>query len=133
MIDRRPWPERLEQHLQTVHAPVTDLRPWDDQKQLPYFLLDHFEFLDVELLGQRVILAFQRPRQQVHPSPQAFLAQIEAVAQKPVVYVTDTFSAALRRQLIQAHIPFIVPGSQMFLWPLSYPATEDTLVRQSRA
>ena len=92
------------------------LKPWARANELPYFLRDAFEFSALELLGQTVVLAIARVHdKQALSEVRTWLDKVRALADQPVVYVTDALVSYERRRLIQQQVPFLVPGNQLYL------------------
>lgn len=97
-----------------IEAP--GVQPWARSNELPYFLRDAFQFGEVTLLGQPVVLAMgQAGAKQSLSEVRTRLAKVKAVAHQPVVYVTDALASYDRRRLIEHKVPFIVPGNQLYL------------------
>lgn len=97
-----------------IQAP--EAKPWARASELPYFLRDAFEFSELELLGQAVVLAIRRNEAKPSLSEvNTWLGKAGAVAGQPVVYVTDALASYERRRLIAHKVPFIVPGNQLYL------------------
>lgn len=92
------------------------VRPWARANELPYFLRDAFDFSELELLGQPVVLAIGRAEaKQSLSEVRTWLDRIKALAGQPTVYVTDALASYGRRRLIAQKVPFIVPGNQLYL------------------
>lgn len=92
------------------------VRPWARVDELPYFLRDAFQFSEIELLGQPVVLAIGRSEvKQSLSEVRTWLDKVKAIADQPVVYVTDALASYERRRLIEQKVPFIVPGNQLYL------------------
>jgi DNA-binding MarR family transcriptional regulator len=90
--------------------------PWARADELPYFLRDAFQFSELELLGQPVVLAIARAQAKRSLSEvRIWLDKVKAVAGQPAVYVTDALASYDRRRLIAQKVPFIVPGNQLYL------------------
>ena len=104
-------------YLQEVLGIATpSLRPWARADELPYFLRDAFQFSELELLGQPVVLAMGRgATKQSLSEVRTWLDKVKALAGQPVVYVTDALASYDRRRLIVQKVPFIVPGNQLYL------------------
>ncbi|MCW8208502.1 hypothetical protein D8B24_16025 [Verminephrobacter aporrectodeae subsp. tuberculatae] len=125
-----------------IDAP--DLRPWERANELPYFLRDAFQFSELELLGQPVVLAIGRAEaKQSLSEVRTWLDKVLALAGQPAVYVTDALASYDRRRLIEQKVPFIVPGNQLYLPDLGLdlreyfrqraPATEAALSPSAQA
>lgn len=92
------------------------VRPWARADELPYFLRDAFEFCELELLGQPVVLAMGRgATKQSLSEVRIGVDKVKTLADQPVVYVTDALASYDRRRLIEKKVSFIVPGNQLYL------------------
>ncbi|MGQ0710631.1 MAG: hypothetical protein ACT4NV_12900 [Rhodoferax sp.] len=95
---------------------VPGVRPWARVNELPYFLREAFQFSELELLGQPVVLAIGRDdAKQSLSDVRTWLDKVKALAGQPVVYVTQALASYDRRRLIEQKVPFIVPGNQLYL------------------
>jgi len=95
---------------------VPSAKPWARADELPYHLLDAFQFAELELLGQGVVLAISRAEGKLNLSEvRTWLSKVGAVGGQPAVYVTDALASYERRRLIEQKVPFIVPGNQLYL------------------
>lgn len=84
---------------------------------LPLFVRERFDFAEVDLFGRRVVLAVERtPPQELSVSEYVRNAEILAKAfGKPAVLAMAKLPSFVRNRLVQRGVPFIVPGTQMFL------------------
>ena len=123
---------------------ATGVKPWARANELPYFLRDVFQFSELELLGQPVVLAIGRVEvKQSLSEVRIWLDKVKALAGQRVVYVTDALASYDRRRLIEQKVPFIVPGNQLYLPDLGLdlreyfrqrvPATEAALSPSAQA
>lgn len=95
---------------------ASGVKPWARANELPYFLRDAFEFSELKLLGQPVVLAIGRADANKSLSEvRIWLDMVKAVAGQPVVFVTDALASYERRRLIEQKVAFIVPGNQLYL------------------
>lgn len=95
---------------------ASGLRPWAHSNELPYFLRDAFEFHELALLGQPILLATGRVEaKQSLKDVRIWLDKVKSLAGLPVVYVTDALASYDRRRLIEQKISFVVPGNQLYL------------------
>ncbi|CAN5919792.1 hypothetical protein BH11PSE13_BH11PSE13_31370 [soil metagenome] len=130
------------QEVLGIEAP--GVKPWASANELPYFLRDAFQFSELELLGQPVVLAI-RPAEakQSLSEVRTWLDKVKALAGQPVLYVTDALASYDRRRLIEQKVPFIVPGNQLYLPDLGLdlreyfrqraPATEAAMSPSAQA
>jgi DNA-binding transcriptional ArsR family regulator len=120
------------------------MKPWARANQLPYFLRDAFQFSELELLGQPIVLAMARATaKQSLSEVRTWLGKVEALAGQRAIYVTDALASYDRRRLIEQKVPFIVPGNQLYLPDLGLdlreyfrqraPATEAALSPSAQA
>jgi DNA-binding transcriptional ArsR family regulator len=120
MLSRAASPSTLNQevqrYLQDTLGLAAEIRRWDGVGKLPYYLQDTFEFHELVLLNQKMLLAVDR---QTTAAPAAALREqlnaVAAVGRLPVTYVTATLKSYERKRLIQQKVPFIVPGNQLYL------------------
>ena len=97
-----------------IEAP--GVKPWARANELPYFLRDTFQFCELQLLGQPIVLAIGRAQvKQSLSEVRTWLDKVKALAGQPVVYITDALASYDRRRLIEQKVPFIVPGNQLYL------------------
>lgn len=108
---------RVQHYLDAVLGiPNSAYGEWSGQDQLPYHLRDTFDFRQMELLGDRVVLALDRRSGESSPDEvRAWLNKVRSIAQHPTAYVTDTLPSYRRKRLIEQKVPFIVPGNQLYL------------------
>ncbi|WP_229722601.1 helix-turn-helix domain-containing protein [Xylophilus rhododendri] len=95
---------------------ATGAKPWARADELPYFLRDAFEFCELQLLGQTVVLAVGRGGgKQSLSEVRTGLDKVKALAGQPAVYVTQALASYDRRRLIEQKVSFLVPGNQLYL------------------
>lgn len=120
------------------------MKPWARADKLAYFLRDAFQFSELELLGQPIVLVIGRAEaKQSLSEVRTWLDKVKALAGQPAVYVTDALASYDRRRLIEQKVPFIVPGNQLYLPDLGLdlreyfrkraPATEAALSPSGQA
>jgi DNA-binding MarR family transcriptional regulator len=115
-----------------IHSPATDaaiqrylhdtlglrasLRPWTRAAKLPYFLQEAFAIRQLTLHGHCLLLALeQRPHTPKLSELRAQVERLRAVAQLPVIYVTNALASYERKRLVEQRVPFLVPGNQLYL------------------
>ena len=120
MLREPPNPSTLDVDLLRYLHETLGLDPktshWVSNKKPPYYLQDTFEFRELMLLDQRILLAIDRRTK----SPPASgireqMDTLQKIAGIPVAYVTRTLASYERKRLIQQKVPFIVPGNQLYL------------------
>ena len=111
--------KRLSDYLESITGRPPELKdaPRTAQAGLPLFLRERYQLCRVGLFGQECLLALETPGWEAG-SPaeyaghaQAMLAQLS----EPVTLVIPQVASYARNRMAQAGIPFIVPGSQLFM------------------
>lgn len=93
-----------------------EIRPYAGLESLPYFLRDAYDVRELSLSGTRLVLAIQREGEKPSlANARTQLKKIEAISGLPVIYVTSTMASYERKRLIEHHVPFLVPGNQLYL------------------
>jgi hypothetical protein len=106
----------IQRHLREVLGVDIELRPWDGASTLPYFLLERFDLRASTLLGHPLLFATQRPVPKTGLSDlRRALETLRSLSNLPVLYVTDRLASYERRRLVTQHVPFLVPGNQLYL------------------
>jgi len=108
--------QQVQKYLQDTLGLAPVIRRWEGVRKLPYYLQDAFEFCELTLLDEKMLLAVER---RTTAAPAAALREqlnaVAAVAGLPVTYVTAALQSYERKRLVQQKVPFIVPGNQLFL------------------
>jgi len=101
---------------ETLGVPTSGLGLWAGQENLSYFLHDAFDFRQLDILGQEVLLALERnPDKPSIGDIRNRLDKLRSIVGQPVVYVTEALASYERKRLIAQKVPFIVPGNQLYL------------------
>jgi hypothetical protein len=105
-------------HLERVSGRRPEFRPLQPTS-LPLFLRERFSFYTTEIFDQPWCLALENESWDVG-SPLEYEKQLEGLRphfQAPLAFVFSSLSSSTRNRLVQKGIPFIVPGTQIFLPP----------------
>jgi len=116
---------RLERYLDEALGIRAAVAPWETEGRMPLFLQDRYRFFWAEAMNQRCLFMVDAHAEE--ESPAAIRKHVELVREKwdgPVVYVRDRIIAYNRKRLIEHKVPFIVPGTQMYLPPLGIDLRE---------
>ena len=113
---------REEEALLDYVELVTGLRPRieappHNQPNLPLFLREHYKFAEIQMFGRRLFLALEKDQ------PGEFSAGeyarnatiLRDRVTEDTVLVIPKLPSYVRNRLVREGVPFIVPGSQMFL------------------
>lgn len=108
--------EGVKDYLRDALKINIEAKFWKSRNSLPIFLLDYYDFYEVWLLGTRCLLLISREDE--NPAPGTIRKHLDHIQKQwdsPIIYVQLTISSYNRKRLIEQHIPFIVPGNQMYL------------------
>lgn len=88
---------------------------WKGRKKLPYFMLEAYRFEDVSIGGCSCL--FVKPQNKLAPMSalKKHIDLLRGQADQPVVFELDTISPYRKAAFIEARIPFVVPGRQLYL------------------
>jgi len=115
--------------LQAYVAQLLDARldivPLATQR-LPAFIADRYALFEAHILHQRCVLLV--PRDDLDDTPGAIAKHIGTIRRDHpdhiVIVIATRISAHNRQRLIAQHVPFIVPGNQMFVPDLAIDLRE---------
>ncbi len=103
-------------YLQHVLGVTPVIRPWKATGKLPYYLQDAYTIREMQLLGQRFVLAAPRRKAARATLPaNEQLLKLHKVVGLPVILVVTALLSYERKRLIDQKVPFIVPGNQLYL------------------
>lgn len=102
---------------------LTGERPWTEPigeklvATLPLYLRQRYELYRIDLFGRRCALAIENsPYGELSPTGYANdLSQLKHRLNDDVILVLMKLPSYVRNRFVKQHIPFIVPGTQMFL------------------
>lgn len=104
-------------------------------QRLPLFLRERYEFAEVDLFGRRLLLALEK-----EATPEATASHyarelhgLRYALSGEIVLVLKPIPAHVRNSLVQQHVPFIVPGTQMFLPMMMIDLREQYLRKGTKA
>ena len=93
-----------------------EIRPYSGVESLPYFLRDAYDVRALSLRGTCLLMAIQRAGEKLPlANVRTQLQKMEAITGLPVVYVASAMASYERKRLIEHHVPFLVPGNQLYL------------------
>lgn len=110
---------RLVNYLETVTGEIPDLVGESSERAagLPLFLRERYQLNSLRLFGRKCLLALESLDWEPG-SPAEYAKHAQAMHQKlgePITIVILAIPSYARNRMVQAGVPFIVPGSQMFL------------------
>lgn len=112
----RPLKQHLVDYLQSISGSFPELTA-EPASTLPLFLRARCQLYSVPLFGRPLLLALVQDGENPDSpgSHQKFANQLHAHLGKSVVLVLDQLSSHARNRMVQIGIPFIVPGTQLFI------------------
>jgi len=111
-----PLKQRLLDHIASISSEHLDLVP-EAASALPLFLRERYAIFSTQLFGRRLMLALET-KDWESGSPGEYGKHEEALKLRfgqAVVLVLPFLPSYARNRMIQMGIPFIVPGSQVFM------------------
>lgn len=106
----------LSAYLDNATGLKVDLMP-SSLTKIPFFLRGRYDFAEGQILGRRY--AFFSPRRDFEDWTPAKIDsdwnQLTKILQCPPIFVPEKIRSNQRQRLIQRRIPFISPGTQMYL------------------
>jgi len=111
--------KRLVDYLESITGTRPDIQRDVAQKSsgLPLFLRERYALRSLRIFGRKTLLALEDPEWEAG-SPAEYDSHAQALHDKfgePVAIVIPKIPSYARNRLVQAGVPFIVPGSQLFL------------------
>lgn len=109
--------EDLKTYLYQTLNVRTELHPYENQGNLPFFLTNAYIFFEISLFKQPCLLMIAQENKEITPGMiRKHLEQVEKIWEGSIIiYVQSILSSFNRKRLIEQHIPFIIPGNQMYL------------------
>ena len=90
-------------------------QPWNHTAELPYYLLDRYDFQQVTLDSVKTLFIYPKTELDQLASIKKQVAKIQKFEPLPVVIILNNISRSRLQYMISAHIPFIVPQKQIYL------------------
>jgi hypothetical protein len=110
---------RVVDYLAEVIGEAPWLEAMSDQlvSKIPLYLRQRYEFFRADLFGRRCILAKESsPTADLSPTEYGHeVMQLKQTLNEDIVLVLTKLPSYVRNRLVKQQIPFIVPGTQMFL------------------
>lgn len=108
--------DRLARYLHDTLNITVYTRKWEQFTSLPYFLQDNYVYYLAKIYGLELLLMVEAGDEEYSPAAiQKHMKQVKDRWQGEVAYVREQVSSFERKRLVEAGIPFIVPGNQLYL------------------
>lgn len=108
--------EHLTKYLRDILNVAVSAEKWGQFVSLPYFLQDNYSYYLARIYDLKFLLMIETGDEKYPPG--TINKHIKVVKDRwrgEVVYVREQVSSFERKRLIEAGIPFIVPGNQLYL------------------
>jgi len=125
--------DRLKRYLlDTLGITVTLSKPTNPES-LPFFLQDIYDLFQVRFLNEDFIVLASRNDSELTPA--TIHKHIDIVSQQlkmKAVFVHSTISSFNRKRLIEYKVPFVIPGTQMYLPDLGIDLREYFIKKRAK-
>ena len=103
------------EYLEKMLGVAVKYHRWKGELELPYYITERYEMRLVELDKTKCIFLWPKDKLSQIVSLKKQLRRIQMEEALPVVFVMDTIDSYRRTAFIKAHVPFVVPDSQIYL------------------
>lgn len=109
--------EQLRHYLhETLDEPLEQVTPWPEARLLPPYLRERYGFWRARLMDRLCLLLVDQGRQEQTPAiVRKHMDQVQVRWPDEVIYVCEALATYTRKQLVKQRVPFVVPGTQMYL------------------
>lgn len=108
-------PKIIRYVAETLAEQIT-LRRWDGEERLPLFLRERYVFFDTKLFETPLLFMVARTQEVETPANiRKHTVLLQEKWRHPCVYVHEHITTYNRKRLIEHRVPFIIPGTQMYL------------------
>lgn len=120
-----PLLDSLGDYLKQNFGINVEIRLWDNQKNLKFFLTEAYDFYETFLFKQKCVFMVAKAETEITPGKiEKHQRMIKEEWPGLYIYVYSSVSSHNRMSLIQNKTPFIIPGKQMFLLELGVDLQE---------
>ncbi len=111
--------KQVEVYLHDIFGIETIISVWADIGCLPLFLRDRYQFFVSDILGTACLYIVDSSIEICTAGTvRKHIERIEALWDGAIILVRERIVAYDRKRLVECGVPFIVPGNQMYLFPL---------------
>lgn len=89
--------------------------PWNGISKLPYYITDSYDFRKADINGVHCLFMKPRATLDTLSSVKKHISRVRETETLPVVLDLDSMIARQRKALVEARIPFVVMGCQVYL------------------
>jgi hypothetical protein len=108
--------EKITKYLKEVLGVTAGYKKLPDNLlgKMPFYLKSSYEFGAIEIFNHQVIVMKVKDGVKVN-TLHIHLEKVKMIFEKPVIAEIPSVEAYQRQRLINKHVPFIIPGKQLFL------------------
>ncbi|HEY2809798.1 MAG TPA: hypothetical protein VGJ00_00175 [Rhabdochlamydiaceae bacterium] len=111
-----PLLQSIKKYLHEILRVDIEVQQWKGQGELPFFLADAYDFYETSLFNQVCLLMIGHESAEITPATiRKHQEQIQKNWKGFIIYAQASLSSYNRKRLIEQHVPFIIPGNQMYL------------------
>jgi len=92
-----------------------NIESWGNTAGLPYYLIDRYDFKKADFDGVPCLLMKPKGEPETLTAIKKHIANVRKAEPLPVALELGSMTARRRKSLIEARIPFIAPGCQIYL------------------
>lgn len=106
----------LKKYLDNTLNVKVETHPWKGKKELPFFLTDSYDFLEIKLFDKECLVMINKNELEASPAvTRKHWDQVKNIWKGPCFYVQASISSYNRLRLIKHRVPFVIPNKQIYL------------------
>ena len=123
--------DKALKYLEKVLDIDLETMKWPNADSLKLYLRKRYEYFEIKIAGQNVLLLCHTNEQYVTPGEiRADCAEIKKIYSGITVYVTESIKPYNRDRMIKQRIQFLIPGNQLYVPELGCDLREYYLSRR---
>ena len=103
------------EYIEKILGIQVSQKPWEHFSRMPFYIQDKFDIQKTALGSQEVLFLYPKGDLDRIEALQKQILRIRKAEQLPVVIVLATITRFRRDSLLEARLPFVVPGKQLYL------------------
>lgn len=112
--------EHLAVYLANTLGVSADIKLWPERNSLPLYLRENYKLFTLrfqldQFEPEYILLVDSNNHEQSASKIEKHISHIKKISNMKAVYVREAVTAYNRKRLIEYHIPFVIPGNQMYL------------------
>lgn len=108
--------ESLKKYILEILGVKISLVQWENKGIIPFYLINIYDIYETNLLNIPYLFVINKENVEITPATiKIHLDQIQKKSEKTCIFIQKTTTSYNRKRFIEHHIPFIIPGNQMYL------------------